>query len=275
MVQVDGIWVTRIVSTGKWERDRLCRRRRVKQAQNVPVLVAQGVWSAAGEQEVVAWVMGPAEDEAGWDALLSQMWKRGITPERGLRLLVANGAAGLKAAHPTVYWDVPIQRCVFHKLRNLWRATVGPEELQSMPARVYLRRFIRSVARIWQAPDTKTARRRQRRLCAEWENQQPQAVATLRRDFEATLTFYQLQKQVPRQGAHWPAHRLRTTSLQKRTFRAFRRRFQWAVLFHSSSRLSAVMHQLITYQRVARNASMPLACYFSLERALAGAPGIS
>jgi hypothetical protein len=35
------------------------------------------------------------------------MVERGICPERGLCLLVADGAAGLGPARRTVYWDVP------------------------------------------------------------------------------------------------------------------------------------------------------------------------
>ena len=94
VVRVDGIWVTLMLNTGEVKKDRLGRQRPVKQAHKAPVLVAQGVWPASGHQEVVAWVLGRAEDEASWEALLTQMWERGIGPERGLCLLVGDGAAG-------------------------------------------------------------------------------------------------------------------------------------------------------------------------------------
>ena len=60
------------------------------------------------------------------EALLTQMWERGIEPKRGFCLLVGDGAAGLEAARRTVYWDVAFQRCVFHKLPNIYRRLRTP-----------------------------------------------------------------------------------------------------------------------------------------------------
>jgi hypothetical protein len=100
-------------------------------------------------------MLGSAEDKENWEALLTQMWTQGITPERGLRLLVGDGAAGLEQARRTVYWDVPFQRCTFHKLRNIWRDIVVPDYLEgeTWPARrlrttAPLEREFRAV-RIW------------------------------------------------------------------------------------------------------------------------------
>jgi transposase-like protein len=275
VVRVDGIWVTLMEPTEAVKGDRLSRQRQVKRAHKVPVLVAQGVWPSSGRQEIVAWVLGRAEDEDSWEALLTQMWQRGICPERGLRLLVGDGSVGLEAARRTVYWDVPYQRCVFHKLRNIWRALLVPEGLEGRAARAYKRRFIRSAARIWQAPDEKHARRLQRRFCRKWEAAQPLAIATLRRDFDATLTFYRIQAAAARRGQRWPARQLRTTSPLEREFRSCRRRMDAAVLFHSASGLAAVIHQWLT-QRAARRANAPpLHWHLSLERALGKVPGIS
>ena len=208
VVRVDGIWVTLMVPTGEVKKDRLGRRRPVKQAQKVPILIAQGVWPTSGRQE----------DEESWELLLTQMYERGICPERGLCLLVGDGSAGLREARQTVYWDVLFQRCIFHKLRNIWRDIVVPEGLEGRTARAYKRRFIHSAARVWQAPDVVEARRRQRRFCKKWEEQQPAAVATMRRDFEDTVTFYQVQAAAALRGEVWPARRLRTTSALSRKF---------------------------------------------------------
>jgi transposase-like protein len=275
VVRVDGIWVTLMERTGELKSDSLGRHRAVKTGRKVPILVAQGVWPASGRQEVVAWVLGRAEDEASWEALLTQMWDRGIHPEHGFRLLVGDGSAGLEEARSTVYWDVPFQRCVFHKLRNIWRDIITPEELEGKAARAYKRRIIRSAARIWYAPDEKEARRRQRLLCQRWREAQPLAVATIRRDFDATLTFYQAQAQAIQQGEAWPARRLRTTSPLEREFRAVRRRAANAVLFHSPSGLAAVFHQLVVRRAVSRTQALPGAWQLRLERDLAEAVRIS
>ncbi len=193
VVRVDGLWVTLMFDTPEKKRDKLGRQRVVKKAKKVPLLVAQGVWPQSERQAVVAWVIGEAENEESWEALLTQMFERGICPERGLRLLVADGAAALSPARKTVYWDVPFQRCVFHKLRNIWRAIVLPQGLEGKAAKAYKRRFIRSAARIWQAATEKEARRLQRKFCTKWADRQPAAIDTLQRDFDHTLTFYHVQ----------------------------------------------------------------------------------
>lgn len=275
VVRVDGIWLTLMERTGEVESDRLGRQRAVKAGRKVPILVAQGVWPASGRQEVVAWVLGDGENEASWEVLLTQMWERGIWAERGFCLLVGDGSAGLEQARRTVYWDVPFQRCVFHKLRNLWRDIVLPEGLEGKRARLYKRRFIRSAARIWYAPDEREARRRQRLFCQQWAQAQPLAVATLRRDFDATLTFYQTQARAALQGKVWPARRLRTTSPLEREFRAVRRRVRNAVLFHSPSGLAAVFHQLLIRHTAHRANALPGTWQRRLEHALAEAIRIS
>lgn len=275
VVYVDGLWVTLMFDTQEKKKDKLGRQRVVKQARKVPILVAQGVWPERGHKEVVAWVIGKAEDEASWEALLTQMVERGICPERGLCLLVADGAAGLGPARRTVYWDVPFQRCIFHKLRNLWRAIVLPHGLEGKAARAYKRRFIRSAARIWQASTEKEARRLQHQFCTKWAQRQPDAIATLQRDFEDTLTFYRVQQAASHRGEHWPAQYLRTTSLLEREFRTWRRRLSGAILFHSSRGLQAVVHQLLTRRMFSATDALPGTWQVTLERDLAEASAIS
>jgi transposase-like protein len=273
VVRVDGIWVTLMRPTGEVREDRLGREREVKTGEKVPILVAQGVWPGSGQQKVVAWVLGRAEDEESWEALLTQMWKRGVSPERGFCLLIGDGSAGLREARHTVYWDVPFQRCIFHKLRNIWRDIVVPEGLEREEARAYKRRLIRSAARIWQASDEQEARLRQRRFCYKWKEEQPTAVATARRDFESTLTFYRIQAEGEEK---WPARRLRTTGPLEREFRAVRRRVTSATLFHSPSGLAATFHQVLMRRAAHRNPNaLPRAWHLKLERSLAALDHIS
>jgi transposase-like protein len=276
VVRVDGIWVTLMRDTEEVKKDRLGRNRAVKTGQKVPILVAQGVWPASGRQEVVAWVAGSAEDEESWEALFTQMWERGISPKRGFQLLVGDGAAGLEQARRTVYWDVPFQRCVFHKLRNIWRDIVLPDHLEGEAARAYKRRFIRGTAQIWHAPDEQEARRRQSDFCSKWEEAQPAAIATTRRDFEETLVFYRIQTEAALRGETWPARRLRTTAPLEREFRAVRRRVDGATLFHSPSGLTATFHQLLVRRSVHRDANaLPGTWQLELERSLAALNHIS
>jgi transposase-like protein len=139
---------------------------------------------------------------------------------------------------------VPLQRCVFHKLRNIAQALRIPSELDRQAAHAYRTDFIRSAARIWQAEDEAEARLLYTAFCETWHFQQAKAIRTLARDFEDTLTFYAVQEQAALRGEDWPARVLRTTSPLERMFREFRRRYRSAILFYSATGLQAVTAHL-------------------------------
>lgn len=244
VVRVDGVWLPQMVATGEFCKDSLGRRRAVKRVMRRPLLVAQGVWPARGRQAIVGWVLRDAEGTEDWVALLNQLRARGIRPARGLQLLTADGSGGLPPALAIAYGDaVRLQRCTFHKLRNLWRDLVIPQDLARQAAPAYKRRLIRQAAQIWQAPHVTEARERQRAWCREWEADQPEAAATLRRDFDATLSFYAVQAAAARRGENWPATCLRTTSHLERFFRGVRRRGRRALVLHSEIGLIALLQQ--------------------------------
>jgi putative transposase len=244
VVRVDAIWITVMFATGEIKNDRNGRKRAVKQAKKVPILVAQGVWPTTGQTQLLAWMRAEGEDAASWQTFLERLYETGLSRQNGLEMLNADGATGFRAAYENVYWRVPLQRCVFHKLRNVARAIQVPAEWEGRLSHEYRREILRSASRIWQAPDEIEARWRYRSFCERWQDQQPKAVQTLSRDFEATLTFYAVQERASQRGELWPSHRLRTTSPLERTFREFRQRYRKAILFHSAMGLQAVTAQL-------------------------------
>jgi transposase-like protein len=67
------------------------------------------------------------------------------------------------------------------------------------------------------------------------------AVATLRRDFRATVTYYALEKQF----LGWPRKYLRTTSHLERFNRKIRRRTRPANAYHSDTGLLAMIAQVV------------------------------
>jgi putative transposase len=80
-------------------------------------------------------------------------------------------------------------------------------------------------AAVSQAENASSARKRLAQWGEQWQEQAPQSVATLERDFEQTLAFYSLSGLTPK----W----IRTTSLLERTNRELRRKFRQAVTFGS------------------------------------------
>ncbi len=83
--------------------------------QSLPVLVAVGV-TAPGEKRLLALRLVGSESTAGWEALVADLARRGVS---GLRLVVIDGNPGLQAAVETTWPGVPLQRCAVHKLRNV------------------------------------------------------------------------------------------------------------------------------------------------------------
>lgn len=244
VVRLDGIWITVMFPTAQTRRDRLGRLRTVKRAKKVPILAAQGVWPLTGKTTLLAWMRAENEDEDSWQTFLEQLYLAGLTPENGLALLVADGSKGFRAAYENLYWTTPLQRCVFHKLRNMSQALRIPTDLDRQAAQTYRRCFLRAAAQIWQAPDESEARQRYRAFCQQWQCQQPKAIASLSRDLEETLAFYTVQEQAANCGQAWPSHLLRTTSPLEPTFREFRRRYRNAVLFYSEQGAKAVTAHL-------------------------------
>lgn len=244
VVRVDGIWITVMFASGETCKDKMGRNRPVKQGRKVPILAAQGVWPNTGRTQLIAWMRADGEDAASWQKFLEALYEAGLTPENGLIMFASDGGAGFRAAYENVYWNVPLQRCIFHKLRNVAQAIWIPAELGRQEAHQFRTEFLRSAAHIWQAGDEREARQIYSAFCETWHNQQPRAIQTLSRDFDDTLTFFAVQERAALNGECWPAFALRTTSPLERLFREFRHRFRNAILFHSAVGLQAVTSQL-------------------------------
>lgn len=85
--------------------------------------------------------------------------------------------------------------------------------------------MLEQASAIYQAESAAQAHERLARWAEQWRQQAPQAVTTLKRDFEQTLVYYSLSS-VARE---W----LRATSLLERTNRQLRRKFRQALTFGS------------------------------------------
>lgn len=79
------------------------------------VVVATGV-TADGGREVLGLDVGDSEDETFWTAFLRSLKTRGLT---GVRLVISDAHAGLKAAIRKTMSGTSWQRCRVHYMRNL------------------------------------------------------------------------------------------------------------------------------------------------------------
>jgi transposase-like protein len=134
------------------------------------VKIPLGLWQGSTENATVA------------TALLSDLVERGLDPEQGM-LFVIDGSKALRKAIRTVFGEVPIQRCIRHKERNVLKHLA---ERDRPPIQARLRRA-------WSDTDVDRAREQLLRLVQDLEHTHPGAAASLREGLEETLTVIRLQ----------------------------------------------------------------------------------
>ena len=238
VVQCDGIWVTIQQQHDAIKQDKRQRKRHQRSGKKVVILVALGFWPD-GKREILDWQIASSEDHTQWELFLNRLWQRGIQAERGLKMLVRDGCGGLGEALALVYGNSILdQRCVFHKLKNAGDKVRS--ELKGKEHRETRKEILRQAALIYQASQAQGARSQLSLWAQQWRPHVPDTVATLERDFEHTLVFYQLDE-ITRE---W----IRTTSLLERTNRELRRKFRQAVTL--GSQIGATVAVFLQAQRL-------------------------
>lgn len=239
ILQVDAIWVTLLRPNGKMRRDRKGRKRPVKARFKCPIFIAMAVWPDSDRCEILHWQLGNSEDAEEWTSFLSILEAQGIRGDNGLQLIIHDGGSGLCSALRTVYFRAKVQRCHFHKLRNLYNAIQVSDNLSAKQGRRFRKAVFKKFHAIWQARRYDTALRRYLKVVRAYRHSQPKAVATLRRDFRSTVSYYHLEQQFP----NWERRHLRTTSRLERFNRRLRRRLRAANAYHSTTGLLAMVAQ--------------------------------
>jgi len=133
------------------------------------VKIPLGLWEGSTENATVA------------TALLSDLVERGLDPEQGM-LFVLDGSKALRKAVRSVFGEVPVQRCLWHKERNML-AHIAERDRPPIKARL---------RRAWRETDYPRALEQLRVLAAELEHTHPGAAGSLREGMEETLTVIKL-----------------------------------------------------------------------------------
>jgi putative transposase len=144
-------------------------------------IVALGI-STAGEKLALGLWDGSTENATVAAALLADLIDRGLDVEQGM-LFVIDGSKALRKAIRQVFGnDVPVQRCVQHKERNV---------LDHLPERD--REPIKARLRgAWKEIDHDRALEQLNALAIELDRAHPGAAASLREGMEETLTVTRL-----------------------------------------------------------------------------------
>jgi transposase-like protein len=134
------------------------------------VKIPLGLWEGSSENATVA------------TALLSNMVERGLDPEQGM-LFVLDGSKALRKAVRSVFGDVPVQRCLWHKERNV---TQHLPERDRPPIKARMRKA-------WRETDYPRALEQLTRLADELEHTHTGAAGSLREGMDETLTVIKLE----------------------------------------------------------------------------------
>jgi transposase-like protein len=133
------------------------------------VKIPLGLWEGSTENATVA------------TALLSDLVERGLDPEQGM-LFVLDGSKALRKAVRSVFGEVPVQRCLWHKERNV---TQHLPERDRPPIKARMRKA-------WRETDYERALEQLRALADELERTHPGAAGSLREGMDETLTVIKL-----------------------------------------------------------------------------------
>ena len=237
VVMIDGLWFTAVLPTAARFVDGRGRNRpEVVKVKRV-ALVVLGLWSQTGRREVLDFEIAAGEDEATVVRLLNRLHDRGVT-EAHVKLIASDGADGIIAGIETVYPTVGRQRCIVHKLDNVW------EHVRDKTHRAEL---LHAAAAIFDARDVAEARSRLRAVIDEWLTLEAEAVACLVTDFEASIAYLAAPQLTE-------PHRFRTiNALEGGVMRPLRRKVDHAAAFHSETgaevALFLAIQRLNTHQR--------------------------
>jgi putative transposase len=166
------------------------------------VVVATAV-CASGDREVLGVDVGDSEDEVFWTAFLRGLRDRGL---HGVRLVISDAHAGLKASIARVFVDASWQRCKVHLMRNLL-GTVTSASKDMVAA---------TVRTIFAQPDAATTRSQLHDVVGLLEDRFPKA-AELLAAAEADVCAY---ASFPR--AHW--RKIASTNPLERVNKEIKRR---------------------------------------------------
>ena len=197
-------------------------------SERVSVLVAIGV-TQEGFREVLACGAGFRESEESWRGLLRGLTERGL---QGVRLVISDACAGLKAAVadflPGALWQrCTVHVCTVHVMRNVLDKV--PQTKRSDVAA--------ALKTIWHQENAEEARHKAERVKEQFGRSLPAAMRTLEGALEDSLTFYVFPRE------HWKM--LRTNNPLERLMKEIRRRTKVAEQFpHEASALLLVSARL-------------------------------
>ncbi len=180
------------------------------------VLIAVGI-TLEGRRMVLGVSVSLSEAEVHWREVFADLQARGL---HGVRLIVSDDHAGLKAAREARFPGVPWQRCQFHLQQN------AGHFVPKISMRAEVAADLRA---IFDAPDAAEAARRLELTIRKYETSAPKLSAWMAESVPESLTVFSFSPAQRR--------RLRTSNMLERLSKEIKRRRRLATLFPSEASL--------------------------------------
>ena len=174
------------------------------------VLVAYGV-DPQGKRRILGVSVALSEQEVHWRNFLTSLVERGL---HGVKLVISDAHAGLKAAKRAVLPSMPWQRCQFHLQQNA---------ASHVPKRSMKKEVAAEIRSILNAPDETEAKWQLDRVVKKYAQSAPELSNWLEHNVPESLTVMS-----------YPAHhrrRLGTSNLAERVNRELKRRTRTVGIF--------------------------------------------
>ena len=178
------------------------------------VLVAVGI-TRDGHRRVLGVSVALSEAEVHWRAFLDSLIRRGL---KGVRLIVSDDHAGLKAARRATLPSVPWQRCQFHLQQNAQACVTRLDQRKPVAQRIHS---------IFNAPDRVEAERLLKQAVQAWATDAPKLAQWAEDNLPEGFTAFD--------SPHAQRMRLRTTNGLERINREIKRRTRVASIFPNTA----------------------------------------
>lgn len=172
------------------------------EGHKMPILAVVGI-TPTGTREVLAFTTGDRENEQAWTDLLTALQQRGL---QSVGLWITDGGQAMLNALAATFPTTPRQRCVKHKLENVLSYIPKAQHEAVTP----------ELKALFYQPNREKAEQAWAAFCEKYETVYPTAIACLKRDGQACLTFYDFP------AAHWKT--IRTTNIIERLFEEVKKR---------------------------------------------------
>ena len=194
---------------------------------NRKILAAYGI-SIFGRREFIGFMQSQGESLDAWEGFLNSLYRRGLEG-KNLKLIIIDGAKGLRSSLQIVYPLIPVQRCWAHKNRNV----------SNYLPRKYQQECVDELDKIYNAKNKHHALGAFKSWKKKWQQISPKAVNCIEKDLEELLHFYSFSE------SHWK--KIRTTNIIERSFREVRRRTRVFSCFSNKESCDRIIYAIFVH----------------------------